>query len=305
MEDLDGDRPAVLDVFGEENGRHAAAAKLTLDAIAVGQRPRESAAGDRQRESGSGSRRISALEVDSRCVRDRLPVPPTLLRPLWVAVIATILFMVVATIQGTVRDGYDSWHQAVSALSLGPGGWNQAIKFVVFGVAVMNTAPVWRRILVGGTGAVAYPALIAVLGLSFIALGFVPQDPAPGYDPEGLALQAPTPLGLWHLAIAGVAAACSVAGLFVMAARFAGDPDWRGWSAYSRALAVLLIACVTIYGVWSVKPSGYAGTFERLAMVIPLIWTITLLRRLEAGSPIMHSRVAPGGSADPNGTDRF
>ena len=220
-------------------------------------------------------------------MRDTIPVPPTLLRPLWIAVVASVLFMVVATIQGIARDGYDSWHQAVSALSLGPRGWIQAINFVVFGAAVANAAPVWRQILAGGRGAVAYPALTAVVGLSFIAAGFIPQDPAPGYDPAGLDLQRPTTLGLVHLAVAGVAAACSVAGLFVMAARFAGDDGWRGWPAYSRVMALLLIACVAIYGVWSTRASGFAGTFERLAIVIPLVWTITLLRRLEAGAALM------------------
>jgi hypothetical protein len=223
-------------------------------------------------------------------VRDTIPVPPALLRPLWIAVVATILFLVVATIQGIVREGYDSWHQAVSALSLGPGGWIQAISFVVFGAVVTTTAPAWRRVLAGGKGAVAYPVLTAVLGLSFIAAGFIPQDPAPGYDPAGLALEKPTTLGLLHLAIAGVAASCSVAGLFVMAARFAGDDDWRGWPAYTRVMAVLLIVCVAIYGVWSTRPSGFAGTFERLAVVVPLVWTFTFLRRLEAGTPLMVAR---------------
>lgn len=220
-------------------------------------------------------------------MRDTIPVPRTLLRPLWIALVATVLFLVVATIQGIVREGYDSWHQAVSALSLGPRGWIQAISFVVLGAVVVTTAPAWRQILAGGKGAVAYPTLTAILGLSFIAAGFVPQDPAPGYDPAGLALEAPTVMGLAHLAIAGVAAACSVAGLFVMAARFAGDDNWRGWAAYSRVMALLMIVCVAIYGVWSTSASGFAGTFERGAIVIPLVWTFTLLRRLEAGTPLM------------------
>src|SRR5688572_27647532 len=223
-------------------------------------------------------------------VRHTIPVPPTLLRPLWIAVVATVLFMVVAMIQGIAREGYDSWHQAVSALSLGPGGWIQAINFVASGAAVANTAPVWRQLLAGGRGAVAYPALTAVVGLSVIAAGFIPQDPAAGYDPAGVDRQRPTTLGLVHLGIAGVAAACSVAGLFVMAARFGGDRNWLGWATYSRAMAVLVIACVGIYGVWSTRATGFGGTFERLAIVIPIVWTATLLRRLGSGASFMVAR---------------
>lgn len=214
-------------------------------------------------------------------------VPRQLLLRLWLALGATALFMVVATIQGVLRPGYDSWHQAVSALSLGPGGWIQAINFAVLGAVILSTVPVWRRILVGGKGATAYPALTAVLGTSFAVVAFVPQDPAPGYDPAGLGLGPPTALGLTHLAIAGVAALSSVAGLFVMAARFAGDPHWRGWPPYSRIMAILMIACVAIYGVWSTRATGFAGTFERLAVVIPAVWGFTLLRRLESGVPFM------------------
>jgi hypothetical protein len=198
--------------------------------------------------------------------------------------------MVVAFVQGSVRNGYDPWHQAVSALALGPGGWVQTINFAVFGAIIASTVPTWRVILMGGKGATAYPVLTAAVGVSFVAAGFVPQDPAPGYDPAGLALQAPTVMGLLHLAIAGVAAACSVAGLLVMAARFAGDRDWLGWATYSRAMAVLVIVCVGIYGVWSTRASGLAGTFERLAIVLPIIWTATLLRRLASGASFMVAR---------------
>ena len=37
MQDLDGDGAVVLEVVGEEDGRHAAAADFTLDAVAVGE----------------------------------------------------------------------------------------------------------------------------------------------------------------------------------------------------------------------------------------------------------------------------
>jgi Protein of unknown function (DUF998) len=218
---------------------------------------------------------------------DTVPVPTFLLRRLWLAVGGAALFMVVATIEGIRRDGYDSWHQAVSALSLGLGGWIQMVNFVVYGVIVTSTAPVWSRILAHGIGARSYPALTGGLGVSFIAVGLVPQDPAPGYDPAHLALRAPTALGLLHLAIAGVAVLCGVTSLLVIANRFARDPQWTGWSRYSRVTALLVVSCVTVYAVWSVRASGFAGTFERFAFVIPIVWTATFLQRLRARTPFM------------------
>ena len=226
-----------------------------------------------------------------------IAVPRQLVLRLSLAVLGALLFMTVAAVQGALRPGYDVWHQAVSALSLGPGGWIQTLNFAVLGLLITSTVPVWRRVLAGGRAAVWFPTLTAVLGLSFLVAGFLPQDPAPGYDPEGLALQAPTTIGLLHLAVAGVAAASSVASCFVMATRFAADPHWRGWATYSRVMALLTILCVAVYGVWSTRSTGFAGTFERAAILIPCLWGFTLLRRLWSGTPFMHASTSGPSSA--------
>ena len=220
---------------------------------------------------------------------DTVPVPRPLIGRLWLALGVSGFFMLAAAVQGAKRPGYDSWHQAVSALSLGPGGWVQGINFILLGLALLGTVSTWRRILAGGRGARAYPLLTAITGVSFVVVAFVPQDPAPGYDPVQLALTAPTAVGLLHLALAGVAAGCSVAGLFVMANRFSADPRWRGWASYTRVMAALMIMSVAIYGVWSTTATGFAGTFERLAILIPSVWGLTFVRRLWQGAPFMAS----------------
>lgn len=219
-----------------------------------------------------------------------VPVPRPLQAHLWFAVAGAALFLIVATIEGARRPGYDPWHQAISALSLGPGGWVQRVNFIVFGSSLLITVPAWRRILAGGTGATSYPILVAIVGLSFVAAAFIPQDPAPGYDPERLDLgpaHARTRTGIMHLAVAGVSASCCLATFFVMARRFAVDPHWRGWARYSRLLASIMFACIAVYAVWSTQPTGLAGTFERLAIVVPAFWAFTFIRRLSAGTPFM------------------
>jgi hypothetical protein len=233
---------------------------------------------------------------------DRLPVARADLNRLWIAVVTTGLFMLSAIVQGAFRPDYDGWHQAVSALSLGPAGWIQQVSFVMLGAALLGTAPVWWRILAGGRGARAYPLLTAITGLSFVVIAWFPQDPAPGYDPERLGHTLPTTTGLMHLAIAGVAAACSCAALFVMGSRLARLPQWRGWSAYSYGSGVLTIVCVAVYAAWSTQPSGLAGTFERLAVLVPGAWGYGLVARLSAGTPIgvrreNHSRRSDTASA--------
>ena len=216
-----------------------------------------------------------------------VPVPHSLVRRLWVGLGGAALFTGVATLQGAVRPGYDPWHQAVSALSLGPGGWVQQVNFVLFGALLLVTVPTLRRMMAGGIGARTYPVSIAVSGAALVVLGFVPQDPAPGYDPQNLALAAPTALGLLHIALAGVTVGASVTSLLVMAKRFAGDPHWHRWATYTRVVAVATIAFVVVYGVWSTHATGLAGTFERLAILATPLWGVAFAHRLGKGVPFM------------------
>jgi hypothetical protein len=168
---------------------------------------------------------------------ETIPVPRHLVRRLWLAVVGTAVFLLVSTIHGFFVPGFDAWHQSVSALALAPHGWVQVLNFAVLGCAVLWTVPAWRRVLRGGPGARSYPVLTIALGLSLLLAGCVPQDPAPGYDPEGLELEAPTLVGLLHLGVAAVAALLSISLMFIVASRLSGDQQWQGWGAYTRVMA--------------------------------------------------------------------
>jgi hypothetical protein len=222
-----------------------------------------------------------------------VPVPRALVRRLWVGLGGAAVFTGIAVLQGAVRPDYDPWHQSVSALSLGPGGWVQQVNFVFFGVLLLVTVPTLRRMLAGGIGARSYPISIAIAGTALVVLGFVPQDPAPGYDPQHLALATPTALGLMHIALAGVTVGASVTGLFIMAKRFAHDPCWHRWATYTRIVALLTIACVVVYAVWSTHATGLAGTFERLAILATPAWGVAFAHRLGRGVPFMNAAGPP------------
>jgi uncharacterized protein DUF998 len=215
------------------------------------------------------------------------PVPHVLVRRLWLGLGGAALFTAVAALQGAVRLGYDARQQSVSALSLGPGGWIQQLNFVLFGALLVSTVPALRTILRGGVAARSYPTLTMISGLALMILGFISQDPAPGYDPEQLGLALPTVLGLTHLVLAGVAMLGSVAGLFVMAARFARDPNWTTWVRPTQLVAAFAIVCVAVYAVWSTRPAGFAGVFERLAILATPVWALAFAWRLGSGVPFM------------------
>ena len=64
----------------------------------------------------------------------RHPVPRTLLVWLTCGTLAPVVFDAVYLIEGATRPGYDAWQQAISTLSLGPGGWIQQANFIFLGV---------------------------------------------------------------------------------------------------------------------------------------------------------------------------
>jgi hypothetical protein len=204
---------------------------------------------------------------------------------LWLScsTIGSVLFTITYLIEGATRPGYSTWQQAISALSLGPGGWVQQVNFVVFGVIVLWTAFAWRKILKGGVGATWYPILRGLEGLGLIMDGFFSQDPAPGYPP-GAVLSAPTFHAVVHQVFAFVSITAIAVGFFVLARRFAMEPGWRGWATYSVITGFLTIVFIAIFGAASGQHSEIAGLFERLSTSLGTLWGILFLARLWTGT---------------------
>jgi uncharacterized protein DUF998 len=118
---------------------------------------------------------------------------------------------------------------AISALSLGPGGWIQQANFVVFGVCTLCMAFAWRKVLKGSVYAIVYPFIRGIEGLALILVSFFSQDPAFGYPP-GTVPTTPTLHREFHIIGAYVIAGAMACGFFVIAWRFARDPRVICWA---------------------------------------------------------------------------
>jgi len=202
-----------------------------------------------------------------------------------------VLFTIVYLIEGAIRPGYDAWRHAISALSLGPGGWIQQANFIVYGVCTLCMAFAWRKVLKGSVYAIIYPIIRGIEGLALIMVGFFSQDPAPGYPP-GSVLTTPTFHEQIHIIGAYVIAGAMACGFFAIAWRFARDPRWRGWVTYSLISGLLVLVFMAFFGAGQNPQNvfaGYAGLFERLATNIEPVWEIVLLARLWAGTGLMRS----------------
>ena len=180
--------------------------------------------------------------------------------------LAPAFFDAVYLIVGATRPGYDAFREAISTLMVGPGGWIQQANFIVLGIFTLGVAFVWRRILVGGTSATWYPIARAIEGISLIMIGFSLTDPLHTF---------------WLFMIIGA----MMAGLFIIAARFWRDADWRGWVFYSVASALVINVFIALFGITTAHHFAYAGVLERVATNIEAIWGLAIFARLWVGTP--------------------
>ena len=187
--------------------------------------------------------------------------------------VGALLFTLTYIIEGATRPNYSAFQQAISALSLGPGGWVQQVNFIAFGLFnVFVNVPVWRIILKPGFGAILVPVVTALSGLSMIVCGIFSQDPAPGYPyPAGTTLTVST-AGVIHVYASIVSIVSLLVITLLLAWRFFREPRWRIWTLYALISAVLIMFFMACFGASQARGAdglfvGPAGLFERLAVL--------------------------------------
>lgn len=212
-------------------------------------------------------------------------------------VIGPVLFVIVFLVEGATRPGYSAWRHFVSQLSLSDQGWEQVANFLVCGLLCLGFAVGLRRALGGGKGAVAGPVALAIFSTALIVAGIFSTDPALGY-PAGTPAPTGSPAlhGTLHGMVHGFAGLVCFVSLtfacFVLARRFAGNEQWRGWAAYSvlTGLAILLFfiasnaaSVLDMRGIW---PDAPTGLLQRIAIIAGWTWIALLAARLlQRGAP--------------------
>ena len=208
--------------------------------------------------------------------------------------IGPLLFMIVLLMEGATRPGYSAWHNYGSSLSLGDQGWMQIANFLVCGLLTLGFAIGLRQVFQTGRGSVWGPILLGVFGASLIVAGLFVTDPSLGYPPGTHGSGPQTLHGTIHGVAGLIAFSSSAIASFVMARRFAGDPNWRGWALYSIVTGVLVIVffiastTVSVLDESGVLPGAPIGLFQRIAIIAGWSWIAILAIRLlsQMRSPI-------------------
>ena len=237
----------------------------------------------------ASSRSVAADSVDI------VAIPRRLLLWLTYGVAGTLLFPLIYLIEGATRPGYNPWQQAISSLSLGPGGWIQQADFILCGISILWLAFVWRQILKGGACATWYPTVRSIEGMALILVGIFSTDPGYGYPPGTPAGAGnATTGGTLHLVFTILVVNAMSVGLFIIARRFWRNPDFRGWTTFSVICGLLPMIFMPFFVIAQNAHgpfSGYAGLFERLATNADTLWGVIVLTPLWSGRKLMRPNV--------------
>src|SRR5690348_1640485 len=94
----------------------------------------------------------------------------------WAGMIGSALFVIVFSLEGWLRPGYDARSTFISELSIGPRGWIQIVNFIILGtlflVFTRGVADEFRE----GKASKAGPILLAIIGFSFLVSGPLVTD---------------------------------------------------------------------------------------------------------------------------------
>lgn len=190
--------------------------------------------------------------------------------------------MVATLVQSLVRPDHDPVTLSVSALSVGPYGWIQNVNFIVFGVLLLVFAPALHTTLRPVPTGILGPALVAVLGLGFVASGLLPAIDETGafsQDEVGHAF------GVWLTTVGGGLAP------IVLAHGAKDHPAWRGLATYSRWTGFGILALAAGFGAFSRPPGsilyGYRGLYVWILLAVLAAWLVVVAWRafIIAGEP--------------------
>ena len=186
--------------------------------------------------------------------------------------IGSALFVLVFTIEGWLRSGYNPWSTFISELSIGSRGWIQILNFIMLGILFMvfawGVAAEFRE----GKASKAGSILLAIIGFSFLVSGpFVT-------DLVGTPRDQMTVHGIIHGIFGALVFSLSPVSCFVFWRRFRHDPSWNHLSGWTLAAGIITAAAVILLSVatkTTMIPNVFTpwnGLIQRMVIIPYLIW---------------------------------
>lgn len=185
----------------------------------------------------------------------------------WGGVLGPIVFVALVIVGGAITDGYSHVTQKIS--ELGATGAQHALlqnlNFALLGISVVGFAWALGRTL---GRPLSGPALIGFFGVVVFVHSFLSCDA--GCNGE-------TTAGLLHNVTGLMGFVAAIAGMIVLARRWANDPDWRSLVTFTRsAVAVAIAGLASFVATQALDIQTFAGVAQRTFAGALLLWiTVT------------------------------
>ena len=195
-------------------------------------------------------------------------------------VIGPALFVLIFTLEGWIRPGYQTLSQFVSELSLGPRGWIQILNFVVFGSLLLLFTRAVAAEFPGGKASRAGIVLLTILGLCFLLSGPFVMDPR-STPPDQMTVR-----GTVHGILGAIVFTLMPITCFIYLRRFREDSKWQSLQGWTLALGTVIAAAVIVLTVATKLPNtqglfnGWLGLIQRSSIVPFMIWLFLFARAL-------------------------
>jgi hypothetical protein len=190
-------------------------------------------------------------------------------------ILAPVIFVLVFTVEGFLRPGYNALSTYVSALSLGPRGWIQILNFVILGILMMAFTYGVRIQFNTGKASKAGPLLLIASAICFLVSGpFV-------MDPMGTLLANSTIHGTVHGIAGAIVFILMPVTCFVFFRRFRSDTKWDTMKWWSFIAGMFISLAVVFFSVVSKSQAlgkpfiEWFGLIQRSIIIPYMVWLST------------------------------
>ncbi|HTD40352.1 MAG TPA: DUF998 domain-containing protein [Mucilaginibacter sp.] len=182
-------------------------------------------------------------------------------------ILGPLIFLIVYFTFGSVSPDFDMMRQPIGRLELMDYGWIQSANFIVYGLFTCAFAVGLRNELQSGPGVILLPLLQVFAASGMIMLGIFIHEPV-------------------HTYVSIFLTVSLVAGFWLFARRFAGNPQWKRWVVSTNLCAFSMIMLSVLYWYAHHVDSPIAGIFEHLLIAVRMVWLVVFILKLLWGSSL-------------------
>ncbi len=191
---------------------------------------------------------------------------------IWAGILAPVIFVLVFTVEGILRPGYDPVSMYISALSLGSRGWIQIINFIVMGLLLfVFTFGLSKEIPSRSTSRGGIITLYILSFLFFISGPFV-------MDPANTSTTQLTVHGIIHGLSGGIVFLLMPITIFIFLRLIWVDKEWKTIRVWTIILFIVEALGVLSFTIVSKIPAEknafieWLGFFQRIALIPFMLW---------------------------------